>query len=176
MTLPVPSPRSWDPGDIGSAPYLNSNIRDAFGFLLAPPIFVAKQDAAQSLANNTVVPLTWDHIVIDTYGGHSTSDPTKYAVPFAGVWLVYGFVAYPPNATSRRLIQIALDGTSVSQIELPNAGASANTNINIWGIWQATLGDYFQLNGFQSSGAAMNTLVASPAASYMQVHLVGRHT
>jgi hypothetical protein len=177
VTLPVPPLRSWDPGDIGSAPLLNENVRDAFGFLLAPPCFIGGQSGTQSIPNNASTAVTWDYEVVDTYNGHSAqTNLSRYTVPFAGVWLVYGYVAFPPNATGRRITNIEWNGGAVSQVELPNAGAGANTNVLNWWLGEAAAADYFELFAYQSSGAAMNLLVSPAAASsYLQVQYVGGH-
>jgi hypothetical protein len=177
MVLAPPSPRFWDPGDIGSVTYLNTHVRDAFGFLLAPPCFIGGQNAAQSIPNGVSTALTWDYEVVDTYNGHNAAtNPSRYVIPFSGVWLVYGYVAFPPNATGRRITNIEWNGSAQSQVELPNAGAGGNSNVLNWWMNELLGGDYVELFTYQSSGGALSTLVAPLAASsYLQMQYVGGH-
>lgn len=179
MTLPAPTPRSWDPGDIGSAPYLNENVRDAFNFLTSPPIFVGQQLTAQSIPNNTLpmAPLAFDLPVVDTYNAHSVANnPSRFVCPFFGIWLVYGFVCFNSNATGRRLSQLWQNGVSQVQTEVMPAATPGNTDVWNWWAGPGSAGDYFELAAFQSSGAALLTNVSPLAnSSTLHVALIGGH-
>jgi hypothetical protein len=179
VTLPQPSPRPWDPGDIGSVTLLNEQVRDAFSYLLAEPCFVARQNAAQSIPNSTVpfTLLNWDYTILDSYNGHSpTSNPTRYTVPFSGVWLFYGVVMYAVNGTGRRLSQIWWNGSSQVQSEVNDVTAGGNVGVQNWWVGPASVGDFFEMATFQSSGAALATQVAAVhASSYFQASILGAH-
>jgi hypothetical protein len=177
VTLPQPSPRSWDPGDIGSVALLNTHVRDAFTFLSNRPVFVGVQLNAQSIPNavSPFTKLTWDAPLVDTYNGLSVvTNPTRYTVPFFGIWLVYAVVNFPVNATGRRLSQIFWNGTSEVQTEVQPAANAGQTTVPDWFVGPAAAGDYFEFGVYQSSGAAMNTVV-SPVdqSSYFQVVYLG---
>ena len=179
MTLPQPSPRPWDPGDIGSVTLLNEQVRDAFGYLLGEPLFVARQNTAQSIANSLVpfTPLTWDYTVVDTFNGHSTvTNPTRYTVPFAGVWLFYGHAAFTSNATGRRLSQIWQNGTSQVQTEVNPVATPGVTDVWNWWVGPASPGDFFEFAVYQSSGAALNTWASiAGQQSFFQASILGAH-
>jgi hypothetical protein len=175
--MPVPPARPWDPGDIGSVALLNTHVRDAFTFLSNRPVFVGQQNVAQSIPNNTTpfTRLTWDIPLVDTYNGlNVTGAPTRYTIPFFGIWLVYAVVNFPVNTTGRRLSQIWWNGSSTVQTEVQPATAAGQTTVPNWWVGQAAAGDYFEFGVFQSSGAAMNTVV-SPVdqAAFMQVQFLG---
>jgi hypothetical protein len=179
VPLPQPSPRSWDPGDIGSVTLLNEQVRDSFGYLLGEPVFVARQAVAQSIANS-IVPFTllnWDYTILDSYNGHSTvSNPTRYTVPFSGVWLFYGVVVWAVNATGRRLSQIFWNGSTQVQTEQNVVTTGGNSSVQNWWVGPASIGDYFEFGVYQSSGAALSTQTAAVhASSYFQASILGSH-
>jgi hypothetical protein len=158
MTLPVPNPRDWSVGDLASATVLNTELRDVANFLLNPPIFVGRQSAAQSIATSTFVPITFDVEEIDSYGGHASSQ-SRYTAQVAGWYHVLGIVQWAVNATGRRACGLFTNGaTRVRQTECVTVTVASGTTTNIaeTDLYLA-VGDYVEIEGWQSSGGALNT-------------------
>ena len=180
MTLPAPAPRAWDPGDIGSETLLNANVRDAFGFLLAPPVFIANQSVSQSIPNNVTpfTPITWDYEILDTYNGHNAQSQTdRYTFQLAGVYLIFGNLEFQTNATGRRLSQLWWNGGLVNQVESVTVTAGGPTGVYNWIVLSVAVGDYVQLTGYQNSGGALGTQAATTTSgSFLEIQLIGGHT
>jgi hypothetical protein len=121
--------------------------------------------------------LNWDYTILDSYNGHSTvTNPTRYTVPFSGVWLFYGVVMWAVNATGRRLSQIFWNGTNQVQSETNAVTTGGNSGCQNWWVGPANVGDYFEFGVYQSSGAALSTQVAAVhASSYFQASILGSH-
>jgi hypothetical protein len=169
VTLPLPSTRTWSVGDLATATVLNTEIRDTVNYIAGPPIFIAKQAVAQSIANGTFTPITFTTEEIDNYAGHSNSTNTsRYTAQLAGWHHVLGIVQWAVNATSRRVGALYVNGSIVRQTEVPAVVVASGTSVNI--IETAlylNVGDYVETVGWQSSGAALGTQVAFPNSASM---------
>lgn len=158
MSIAVPVPRTWSPFDFVTAAELNTEIHDAVTFLSAPPLFVAAQSATQSIATGTVVPINFDTETVDSYNGHSnTSNNSRYTAQVAGWYLVCGQVAWAGSSAGYRTSLLTVNGGSFQNTEMP---ASASTVFMVPAVARSlflNVGDYVELNGYQTSGAALST-------------------
>jgi hypothetical protein len=161
VVLPVPSPRTFAVSEVEVASYLNS-IRDALLFLLNPPIGQFYQSAAQSVPNAGWTSLTFDLTDRDTYGGHSNvTNNSRYTAIVAGVYELTGGGGFATNATGTRDVAWAKNGVLLSA---PGATGTSNA---VTGLQSAVdvptlqiflnVGDYVELQAFQSSGGNLNT-------------------
>jgi hypothetical protein len=73
----LPSFRTWTAGEIVTAAYMNSNVRDAGNFFLSWPVFEGRQAVAQSFTSGAPTALLIDTEDIDTDNGHSTVTNTS---------------------------------------------------------------------------------------------------
>ena len=171
--LPVPSPRTFSVSEVETGSYLNS-VRDGLNFLLNVPIVTAGQSVAQSLANNTWTSLTLDTTVVDSYGMHSNSVNNSRAVAqVAGWYIACGTCGFVANATGFRQIRLTKNGTQVgfSIATYPVVSASVATvmvtpTLEIF----LNVGDYLEVQGFQTSGGALNTTGADPSLTATWSH------
>jgi hypothetical protein len=113
--LSVPAPRTFVVGEIETAAYLNTSVRDTTSYLIGPPIATVYQTLAQSLAANTPTPIAFDSTAVDTYGGHSnTANNSRYTAVVPGYYLIGGGA---PMANSiggtERKIQMYYNGAIV---------------------------------------------------------------
>lgn len=162
MTLPVPTPRTWQVGDLAAASgsvNLNTELRDTANYLCAPPIAILRSTTGQSIPNN-VLPMTtvtFDAEDVDTYNGHSTvTNTTRYTAQVAGWYHVLGHADFQANATGRRAAQLFVNGTGVRQNESPVCtAASSPTTCIVEASLYLNVGDYVELALFQTSGAAL---------------------
>ena len=150
------------------------NMSD-IAYLKNPPSFVSTQIVAQSIPTGawTSVTLTaTGSQAYDNYGGHSNSTNTsRYVAQVAGWYTVSGVVAFAANGTGERGARLAVNGSSVSgAAELiaalsTNATAIATPTRDI----PLAIGDFVEVQGWQTSGGALNTAVFSDLASALWV-------
>lgn len=92
-------------------------------------------------------------------GSHSTvSNTGRLTVPTgcAGVYRIFGCITFAANATGARGIAIRLNGTTYLVAHTTAAFASVDCSMAITTNYSLAVGDYVELMGFQSSGAALN--------------------
>jgi hypothetical protein len=171
--LPVPVPRTFTVAETETGSYLNS-LRDALSFLVNVPILTAGQSVAQSIPNNTWTSMTLDTTVVDSYGGHSNvTNNSRYTAQVAGWYLCCGTTGFVANATGFRQVRLAKNGAQVtfSVATLPTVSASVATvmvtpTLEIF----LNVGDYLEVQGFQTSGGALNSTGADPSLTATWMH------
>lgn len=136
------------------------------------PRFRGYQTSVQSLSDNTWTSLTLDTEAFDSDNGHSTSTNTsRYTVQVAGTYFVAGNAAFAANATGNRAIRIGVNGSPVvgSFAKTLASTASHSSGIATTAEVVCAVGDYIEVMGLQSSGAALNTSSATDVACAMGV-------
>ncbi len=165
----VPVFRTWVAGEVVTAAYLNTNVRDSGNFFLAKPIAELRQSVAQSIANfPTATAVTFDLEDIDNDSGHSTSSNTsRYTAQTPGRFQLSGGIAFAGNATGRRWACWYLNGSVLTGSQTTFA-ASTGSDIAIAARTKTVLlngtTDYVELIAQQDSGGALNTYVGSSQA------------
>lgn len=162
----VPALRTWTPGEIVTAAMLNGNVRDAVGFVLAPPAAVLRSTAAQSIPNNSWTSLTMNTEDVDNDGGHSTvTNPSRYTAQTAGWWRVNGgTMTFAGNNTGTRGTRLTVNGVAVAASRnLVVASAAIAVSVPLVGIEvYLDVGQYMEMQAFQDvstpAGAALSTL------------------
>ncbi|MET8627926.1 hypothetical protein ABZW30_30005 [Kitasatospora sp. NPDC004669] len=157
--LPIPIPYSWNVGDSFTAAIGNST-RDALSFLLNPPVFRGYQSTSQSVPANAVTPLAIDTVIVDSYGGHSTTvNTSRYTAQVPGWYLVIGGAGFGTSSTGARLVRIHKNGALIpaSQFGVPNPSPDITTAVQSSALVYLAAGDYVEANGYQSSGAPLST-------------------
>jgi hypothetical protein len=164
----VPTFRTWVVGELVTASYMNTNIRDAGNFLTAMPVFQGRQTVAQSLATNTGVAINLDTEDIDTDGGHSTvTNTSRYVGQTPGWYRLAGGGSCAANATGARLSWASKNGTVIpgsATAGIPNAGNAMELACKTLFVNLNGTTDYVEVDFFQSSGGALNTVVAGNEA------------
>ena len=170
--LAVPSPRTFTPGETEVGSYLNS-LRDALNFLINPPILTATQASGQSIPNVTWTSLALDATSVDSYGMHSNSvNNTRAVAQVAGWYLVCGSVNWNPNSTGNRGIRLAKNGTAIvgsGAFRLPTGAGNTDGMGSSSLLAFLAVGDYVEVQAFQSSGGALNTVIGSDVDASMTV-------
>ena len=169
--LAVPTPRTFTVGETEVGSYLNS-LRDALNFLLNVPFAVLTQSATQTVTNATWTALTFDQSTVDSYGGHSNStNNSRYVAQVAGWYQVSGVAAFATNGTGGRGALVARNGT-----HMPGSGSlvgtvAANPCVAPSGTFPVFLnvGDYVEIDGFQSSTASLATTSSTDLSCSMTV-------
>lgn len=174
----VPVPHTFFDGVYTTAE-ANTYLRDPLLFLMKRPMAELIQIAAQSLANSTFTSLTFTSFIVDQDylggTGHSNSvNPSRYTANFAGWYEISGGVAFATNATGNRGSRWAVNGSVVSG-SYTFVGAIATVDEAIPARTKQVylnVNDYVELQGWQSSGGALNTSVFVEAQSTMMVRWV----
>lgn len=152
--------------DALSSTNLHAYLRDPIQFLMHKPAAVLRQTVAQPLATSAWVSLTMNVEDLDDdpdgVGGHSTASSTsRYTARYAGWYWLAGGVTITANATGNRGARWAVNGTAVNggSVLLPATG-SGGTRVPARGqLVYLAEGDYVELQGTQSSGVSLNTVV-----------------
>lgn len=174
----LPAFRTWVAGEIVTAAFMNTNIRDPGNFFLSWPVFEGRQTAGQSIPNGTPTALLFDAEDIDTDNGHSTSvNTSRYTPVTAGRFQISGGFTFVANATGVRNCDLWKNGASI------NAGSASypanGANIARYPVRTMTMTangttDFFELAAFQSSGGALLTDVSlGLSQSGFSVRMVG---
>lgn len=162
----VPSYRTWVVGEIVTAAFMNTNIRDSGLFLIAIPLFRGRNTAGQSIANSTYTSIVLDTEDVDSDGMHSTvTNPSRVIPQTVGWYLLSGGVGWVVNVTGQRGGLWAKNGTAVpgtdslgpnATASFPSSAAARATHVQMNGTT-----DFVELQGFQSSGGALSTATNS---------------
>lgn len=162
----IPSEITWVSGQVVTAAQLNSNLRDAVNFLINRPMVELRQTVAQSFATgNTTTAMTWDTEDFDNDNMHSTvTNPSRITATTAGRYHFGGGIAWSANATLRRGSWYRINGTSVTpsgetMLQSTSSGVAALPVRAITYFLNA--GDYVEVIGYQESGGALSTNVAT---------------
>lgn len=140
----------------------------AVAFGQSVPAAHLRQTVLQTLATITYTGITFttedlDDDVAGT-GGHSTSSATsRYTARYAGWYSCSGGVAFASNATGVRITRWAVNGTAVpgsATLLTPVSGNLTVTSARTVLVYLA-VGDYVELQGYQSSGGPVDTSVGS---------------
>jgi hypothetical protein len=119
------------------------------------------KSADQSCGNNADTDMTFDLELFDTDGFHSTSTNTaRITIPAgkAGTYAFTGQVNFASNSSGQRWVTVEKVGTGV----IARTNLTAMSGDTMWvqasGISSASVGDYFVLRVYQTSGGSINAL------------------
>jgi hypothetical protein len=156
----VPATRTWTAGEIMTAGLLNTAVRDVDAFLLATPILDAWASFNQSIPNNAFTSLSCDTEYVDSSGMHSTSTNNSRATAvYAGWYDVGGLYTTVGNATGQRAARLLVNGgTEIQGSSVTTSGTSIIQALTLpRSLVYLNVNDYVECQGYQSSGAALNT-------------------
>jgi len=130
------------------------------------------------LTTGVVAELTFDSERYDTDAYHSTAvNTTRLTVPAGldGIYSLAGAVEFAANATGVRLLRIRLNGATIIANIVQNAAGGGNTTpITIATLYQLAVGDFVELQAFQTSGGNLNVLATGNYSPEFAMQLVGR--
>ncbi|MEY9937286.1 hypothetical protein [Streptacidiphilus sp. MAP5-3] len=168
--LAPPVPYQWNVGDVATAALLDAQLYTGLTFLLNPPMFEAVQTATGTLITSSAsswTPINFADaagIIADTYGGWSSSTPSRYTAQTPGWYWVSGTICFPNNATGNRGIRIAKNGNAVQGTGTLVGGAASGQDTAIATplrkIYLNGTGDYIEVHGTQTSGSSLTTAIA----------------
>lgn len=135
-----------------------------------------RASVSQSINNNSWTALNFNTEDVDVGGGHSTvTNTSRWVAPESGMVLVSGVYSPASNATGRRGIRWAKNGTVIpSSQSMVLAGTTSLLNIaSLTHMVPVVAGDFIEVQAFQESGGSLGTQ-GSPdeAQSGMNILLV----
>lgn len=164
----IPTFRTWVAGEVVTAAYMNSNVRDGGNFFLATPIAELRQTVAQSLGSGAPTAILLDTEDVDTDAAHSTvTNTSRYTPQTAGYCQYSGGISYAVNATGVRGAYWYLNAAVVNATETMLATAAAvfvSVAARTKQIFANGSTDYVEIYSYQTSGGALNTAVAATGA------------
>lgn len=119
------------------------------------------KSANQSISNATNTIVTFDSEDYDTNNFHSTvTNTSRLTVPsgLAGKYLVNANIVFNNNATGIRILYFMKNGSNNCTPSLQNASSSLGTYLTGSGVFNLAVGDYIEIQVYQSSGGALDIL------------------
>ena len=145
---------------------LTADSNEATGLKFATPSgssFVGcsvYKSGTQSLANDTVVTVTWDSEYYDTDAIHSTSsDTSRFTVPagLGGKWELICSLSFAAAAAGAyRALRVLKNGTGINFFDGAPAGSTSQTSISYSNIFDLVATDYIEVTADQNSGGTIN--------------------
>jgi len=129
-----------------------------------PPVFAGVSTAVTAIPNNVGTPFTPVDLggeEIDTHNAHSTSsNPSRWVCPVAGIYEVGGLVTISGSSTGRRAAAISKNGVVMSPTQVIIPSAPSNETAVVTNTWPLDLdaGDYLQLRAYQDSGGTREAM------------------
>ena len=130
--------------------------------------------AGQSLANETLVALTWDSELYDTDAIHSTATNTsRFTVPsgLGGKWLLNVHIGWVSGNAGYRGLRPRINGTDNGFVYNYTAGTGISTEYSL--VYNLSAADYIEIMGDQSSGGSLSTGGTGATASRVTFTKVG---
>lgn len=124
----------------------------------------AYRSSAQSIATGTWDSASFDVERYDNDGIWVIGSPTRFTIQEAGIYLLWGQVAFSVNATGQRGVRLRVNGATIAASIQTNTNATDTTQIVCSSPWQMAAADYMEVQVFQASGGALN-LAASGATN-----------
>jgi hypothetical protein len=153
----VPSQTTFVAGNKLTAAQLNTNVRDAVNFLLAPPAVALSNSAAQLIPTSTFTVVTLDSETLDNDNMHSTvSNTGRITAVTPGFYQVSGNIEWASNATGARYLRLRKNTTPVNSNAIASGSASGSTPMNVSAMIQLAVGDFVDMDCFQASGGNLN--------------------
>jgi hypothetical protein len=157
---------------------LNAQLYSLATFLLNPPMFEAIQTSTKTTVptGTSWTPLNFADsagILADTYGGWSSSTPSRYTAQTPGWYWVSGGVCFTSNSTGNRGVRIAKNGSGYSGggTIIGGAAASQDTAIPtpVRKVYMNGTTDYVEIHGLQTSGSSLLTDITGDVCSNFTV-------
>ena len=141
------------------------------------PCASMRQNSAQSVNNATWTKITMDTKIFDFMGDSVKLDTDRIIVRRGGIYLVIGQVRFASgDADGSRYGSVYVNGAAAEGSGEYGGYTSLSTEViraPALALVSVRVNDYFELWGFQNSGAALNTEVTAPR-SFLSAILLSR--
>lgn len=157
----IPAPRTWQDGELVTAAEMNTEIRDAIGFLLNPPqASVIQSGTTQNMPSSTATNITFDTMQFDSDSIWDASQPDRLTIQTPGFYIVNAIFSWSSDPGGFRRGEILSNGSQISYTSAaPTTSGTAFTS-SIFAKF--AVGDYLQLEHYQNSGSGLTASSAAP--------------
>ncbi|MGL5908850.1 MAG: hypothetical protein ACRCZP_02540 [Phycicoccus sp.] len=125
-----------------------------------PPTAHLLQTLTLSVPNATWTSVPLDVEIVDSANGHSTTiNPSRYVCQRAGVYEFGGALSFTINATGIRSGRVLRNGSAavLGSVDLRSASSADFTCMSLpISKERLSIGDYVELQAYQTSGASLN--------------------
>lgn len=114
--------------------------------------------ALQTIANNSLVALTFDSERYDNGGMHSTSSNTsRITAATAGVYAMAVAISWAANSVGIRVVTIRLNGTTrIVSNNIPTSVTGGGVDENCGTVYRLAASDYVEAMVYQDSGGNLD--------------------
>jgi hypothetical protein len=115
---------------------------------------------AQTLTTSTATFINFDAEVFDIGGYHdNVTNNSRFTVPAgkAGYYLLVASINFASSAAGLRYVTLYKNGSSINYSVRTSGISGAQMWVPVSGIAYGAVGDYFQVEGFQSSGGNLTS-------------------
>jgi hypothetical protein len=156
-----PTVASAVPGNYVTGALWNAGPKALGDWGTAQPVFAGYQGTVQAVPSGNWTSFTIDTETLDSDAGHSTvTNTSRYTATVPGLYLVIGSSGYTSNTTGLRRVRLALNGSPVI-----GSGVGSDTHAASGAIGHVTSSlvqmngttDFVEVQGYQTSGANLNT-------------------
>jgi hypothetical protein len=137
-------------GDVLTAAFWNSNVRDNETFLFTPPMCIVRRNAAQAIADNTNTSISFDTEDLDT-DSMFTPTSTDVTIKTAGIYMLSGVAALQTAATTVIASRMRVNGNVVADNFLTGSAYASNANVTT--IKKLAVNDVVTFQIYQSGPA-----------------------
>ncbi|MFC8676667.1 hypothetical protein ACFUEN_28780 [Streptomyces griseorubiginosus] len=176
----VPVSVSESPGNYITSALWIAQVKATMDFLMGSgtngvPRFKGYASTTQSVASGTTdTAIALDTEDYDSDNGHSTvTNNSRYTVQVAGTYLIAATLGFATNATGNRKVGINVNGANArGGVVQSNAFASNSFCASVVTEQALAVGDYVELVGWQTSGAALNTAAGTGFGPVLMCHWI----
>jgi hypothetical protein len=177
-------PHAWTAGDDATSTFLQTLTDGVKQLQGGTPtgsgtvldFALLRQTVTQTLTTATWTSITFTTEDADLAGGHSTATNTsRYVIANAGyVTLEFGVTFAGASVAGQRGVRLVKNGTAIPQGRLlVNPAASGSTELMGSKTVAVAVGDYLEVQGYQTSGGNLDTAyVSGEVGCYMNVRWV----
>lgn len=114
----------------------------------------------QSITSNTSWhDLTFDTKAFDEGNLWRVGDPTKFKIPYSGIWSVSVFTSWTADASDFRRLQLVLNAsTTLLRFVAATLGDTVQTDVFLGSDFKLSAGDVLTAQARQASGGALDIL------------------
>jgi len=153
------------PDGINWVEAIKIDANNGMSSLLVPAVQATKS-VAQSIANATVVTLTWDVENFDTDIMHDNATNTSRLIAkTAGKYAIALYVAFSSNSTGIRYLDVVINGVALAGKQvIPNAGGT--DHMSLASVAQLNPNDYVEARVLHTAGTSINVDTPSLITMY----------
>lgn len=173
--MPYVAPSNITLGNLSSSSKFNTETTGNIAWLGndAPYVRVYRSSDL-SIVDSTNTNVTFGQERFDNQAMHDTStNSDRLTVPanMGGLYLIEAHVQWEASVNGFRRVDIWMNSTMIARVQGPPIAAATPTYQTLSTIYRASPGDYFFVNVYQNSGAALKISAGAGAPEFMATWL-----